>query len=261
MKAVNELDEVNARLEKDGIRVDVDTEEKLKHFWRLLKRSENTGKLLVDEMAQQRNDYEQEIEKVAKSMAAVRNLAEDREASLSALKEENNTMKRKIYSMNQQIKKSCVTSQDEIDKILMSEGLHELIGKDLSQKLKAFMIQFSNCKEQLKKCLKENTDKRDENLRIKNEAFKFMQKNKERKDRMKDSLLQTNEKEEYYKVEIMALKDSIYMCQKDLNVKERKLNDAKEMILNFEKQLEIERMNHHHELKEITKSFEGNLTP
>ena len=250
--------EINARIEKDGINVDVDNEQKLKHLWRSLQRSEAMGNMLVNELAQLRNQYDTEMDKIAKNMATVRNMAEDREAAMSVLKEEIRNMKMRLNQENTYAFKDL---KDEIDKVLISEGFEELISKDAPQKLRALMLEFEKCKDLSKEIKNENLQLQQENKHLKNDCvLKELSRKeieKEMNDLKQELIFKESEKEEAYRLEIMAMKDSKSRWEKSFIENERKVKVATEMITNLEKKIEVEKINHQHEVQEITKSFEG----
>ena len=252
---------IDARINKDGLKTNVSVEQKLRHIWRCLLRSEDMGKMLVDEIAKMRNQHSEEMDEIGKNMAHVRNISEGRDKAMAQMKNENTKLKTQISDMELKLAKVDLGFADRIKNVLTVEGMTDSEENDTEKQIKELISKLKNYQTELKKVQEDNLLLQKTNLNMTNSSKlkEIKEKDQENEIRqLKEELfMKAGEKEKNHGIELQSLKDSKNKWERDFAESDKKSRELQEVVNQLKKQIDVERINHQHEVQEITKTFEG----
>lgn len=252
---------IDVRISKDGLKSNVTVEQKLRHIWRCLLRSEEMGKMLVDEIAKMRNQHSEEMDEIGKNMAHVRSISEGRDKAMVQMKNENTKLKAQMNEMELKVAQVDLGFADRIKNILTVEGMIDSEENGIERQIRELIKELKNCQTELKKVHEDNLLLQKTNLNLTNSSKLKEAKEKDHENeirQLKEELFMTaGEKEKNHGIELQSLKDSKAKWERDFIESDKKSKELQEAVNELRKQIDVERINHQHEVQEITKTFEG----
>eukprot|EP00794_Sanderia_malayensis_P014958 gene14959-16499_t len=251
-----ELKLIDIRLQYDGLRNSSSVDQKLCHLWRSLLKSEERCKCMGAELDEARKQYATEIAQISQSMQNVSSISVERDAVITQLKAENNMMKTKVKDLEMQLSSVDPKLLEKLHCILISEGYSHLSQQTVEKQFKTILGNLRGTEDDLKTLKEENHNLSDEiMLRCSN----GQQLEAEIRKLKQELFANKYEKEQINNAEMKMLSDAKARLERDYLDADRKLKEMHELVSNLNKQRDIEKLNHQHQLHGIAKAYEDEL--
>eukprot|EP00794_Sanderia_malayensis_P016506 gene16505-18151_t len=253
---LGELKLIDIRLQYDGLKNISSVDQKLCHLWRSLLKSEERCKCMGAELDEARKQYATEIAQISQSMQNVSSISVERDAVITQLKAENNMMKTKVKDLEMQLSNVDPKLLEKLHCILISEGYSHLSQQTVEKQFKTILGNLRGTEDDLKTLKEENHNLSDEiMLRCSNRQQLEVEIRK-----LKQELFANKyEKEQINNAEMKMLSDAKARFERDYLDADRKLKEMHELVSNLNKQRDIEKLNHQHQLHGIAKAYEDEL--
>ncbi|XP_026853989.2 coiled-coil domain-containing protein 30 isoform X2 [Electrophorus electricus] len=132
-----ELQELLARLQGDGVAPEASAEERQQHLWRLLQRSEGSLAAGAEELRVLRSQQASEMNEVENYVEHIRNMLEERECLTAEYERDNEQLRAELTQMKHQ--QECQSK--EVLEMLEQEGLAEIIHSSASEQVAYLLVE------------------------------------------------------------------------------------------------------------------------
>ncbi|XP_023697378.2 uncharacterized protein ccdc30 isoform X2 [Paramormyrops kingsleyae] len=143
-----EMDEINRCLQEDGLSAEASAEERQRHLWRVLQRSEENRLFSVGELQSLQAQRADEMEEVENYVEHIRNMLDDRESLAAVYEQENEQLRAHL--------REVVVQQDiqlkELAEMLEQEGLAEISHSSPSEQVAYLLVERATLLEKLEAC-------------------------------------------------------------------------------------------------------------
>ncbi|XP_048873273.1 coiled-coil domain-containing protein 30 isoform X2 [Brienomyrus brachyistius] len=147
-KEEKEMEEMSRCLQEDGLSAEASAEERQRHLWRALQRSEETRLFSVRESQSLRAQRADEMEEVENYVEHIRNMLDDRESLAAIYEQENEQLRAHL--------REVVVQQDiqlkELAEMLEQEGLAEISHSSPSEQVAYLLVERATLLEKLEAC-------------------------------------------------------------------------------------------------------------
>ncbi|KAJ8388973.1 hypothetical protein AAFF_G00125340 [Aldrovandia affinis] len=140
-----ELEEMDRRLHADGLPPVASAEERQRHLWRLLHRSEGTLASATQDLQTLRTQQAAEMKEVENYVEHIRNLLEDRESLTAEYERENEQLRSEL----QQMRLQQDAQLKEVVEMLDQEGLADIGQSSPSEQVAYLLVERSTLLERL----------------------------------------------------------------------------------------------------------------
>ena len=238
------LQDIDERLRVEGCYEVEDVNEKLENLWNCLQRSDELSKTLTGQVGKLREKHQKEISEMIMQVEKLRSITEDQSTLISLLRDENKHLKKQQYAEIFQDANEKFDVEEEIDQLLITDGMVEVMGQSLKERFSRLAFRFTEYKNLVKK--------------FEEDKYNLQQHHGSSNENRKKIALVEDISGAENKDKAQALEK--LKMEKVLIQKERTLREAQMAISNLQRNLENKTMSYKNELNEIKKSYEGNIT-
>ncbi|XP_067227117.1 coiled-coil domain-containing protein 30 isoform X1 [Chanodichthys erythropterus] len=132
-----ELDEITLRLHRDGVSLEASAEERERHLWCLLQRSEGSLTAATEDLQTLRTQQASEMREVENYVEHIRNMLEERESLTAEYERDNEQLRAELALMKHQQDSQC----KEVVEMLEQEGLAEISQSSASEQVAYLLVE------------------------------------------------------------------------------------------------------------------------
>ncbi|ROL46125.1 Coiled-coil domain-containing protein 30 [Anabarilius grahami] len=132
-----ELDEITLRLHRDGVSPEASAEERERHLWCLLQRSEGSLTSATEDLQTLRTQQASEMREVENYVEHIRNMLEERESLTAEYERDNEQLRAELALMKHQQDSQC----KEVVEMLEQEGLAEISQSSASEQVAYLLVE------------------------------------------------------------------------------------------------------------------------
>ncbi|XP_065142035.1 uncharacterized protein ccdc30 isoform X3 [Paramisgurnus dabryanus] len=132
-----ELEEITLRLHGDGMSPEAPAEERERHLWRLLQRSEGSLTTATEDLQTLRTQQASEMREVENYVEHIRNMLEERESLTAEYERDNEQLRAELAQMKHQQDSQC----KEVVEMLEQEGLSEISQSSASEQVAYLLVE------------------------------------------------------------------------------------------------------------------------
>ncbi|KAK9954335.1 hypothetical protein ABG768_016411 [Culter alburnus] len=132
-----ELDEITLRLHRDGVSPEASAEERERHLWCLLQRSEGSLTAATEDLQTLRTQQASEMREVENYVEHIRNMLEERESLTAEYERDNEQLRAELALMKHQQDSQC----KEVVEMLEQEGLAEISQSSASEQVAYLLVE------------------------------------------------------------------------------------------------------------------------
>ncbi|KAL6482862.1 hypothetical protein MHYP_G00077340 [Metynnis hypsauchen] len=132
-----ELQELSVHLQKEGLSPEASADERQRHLWRLLQRSEGTLAAATEELQALRTQQASEMREVENYVEHIRNMLEERECLTAEYERDSEQLRAELAQMKHQQECQC----KEVTEMLEQEGLAEISHSSASEQVAYLLVE------------------------------------------------------------------------------------------------------------------------
>ncbi|XP_055044113.2 uncharacterized protein ccdc30 isoform X3 [Misgurnus anguillicaudatus] len=132
-----EQEEITLRLHRDGMSPEAPAEERERHLWRLLQRSEDSLTTATEDLQTLRTQQASEMREVENYVEHIRNMLEERESLTAEYERDNEQLRAELAQMKHLHDSQC----KEVVEMLEQEGLSEISQSSASEQVAYLLVE------------------------------------------------------------------------------------------------------------------------
>ncbi|XP_036447581.1 coiled-coil domain-containing protein 30 isoform X2 [Colossoma macropomum] len=132
-----EMQELSVHLQEDGLSPEASADERQRHLWRLLQRSEGSLAAATEELQALRTQQASEMREVENYVEHIRNMLEERECLTAEYERDSEQLRAELAQMKHQQECQC----KEVTEMLEQEGLAEISHSSASEQVAYLLVE------------------------------------------------------------------------------------------------------------------------
>ncbi|XP_077998230.1 uncharacterized protein LOC144451301 [Glandiceps talaboti] len=143
---INELDDIQQKLQDDGLDPNISNNDKLRHLWRLYVRADTSLSSALKDVEELRIQQAQEMQEVENYVEHIRSLSDEREQLTLEFESENERLKAENEQLRTELSGEANT---EITQMLMQEGLEDVADGTTSEQIAYLLVERARLMDEL----------------------------------------------------------------------------------------------------------------